>query len=241
MTTAPALVQVWLAIWSGRWSGGSPVGSRGSRRSRGPIKGSLKRSATGWPACSKAFAPTCTPGDGLSGLTSAQVQFQSRPGDDSHGHSLRNLCSFLVFIRSADRLTPTARTAAEAPKLARPRGLSFFQAIGSRSERYSGLRAPAPPSPFTGFAAAPRHYRRGLFLCTSGRAPLRLGEVQARSRAQLTGFRCRFFRPPRVVVPERTPAPDRDDLIAEGRGCSRLPSWGRRQAFRRPNATIPVS
>jgi hypothetical protein len=36
--------------------------------------------------------------------------------DDSHGHSLRNLCSFLVFIRSADRLTPTARTAAEAPQ-----------------------------------------------------------------------------------------------------------------------------
>jgi hypothetical protein len=46
-------------------------------------------------------------------------------------------------------LKPTARTAAEAPKLARPRGLSFIRAIGTvdRFERYSSLRTPAPPVP----------------------------------------------------------------------------------------------
>jgi hypothetical protein len=79
---------------------------------------------------------------------------------------LRNLCSFLVFTRSADRLTPTA---AEAPQAREARGLSFFRAIGTvdRSERYSGLRTPTPPVPPHGVRSEPPPLQDGgFFLCT---------------------------------------------------------------------------
>jgi hypothetical protein len=77
-----------------------------------------------------------------------------------------------ALIRNPDRpMLPFPRTDVchgarpKPPKLARPRGLSFFQAIGTvdRSERYSGLRTSTPQSSPTGFAAKPPPLRDGGF------------------------------------------------------------------------------
>jgi hypothetical protein len=78
-----------------------------------------------------------------------------------------------ALIRNPDRpMLPFPRTDVchgarpKPPKLARPRGLSFFQAIGTvdRSERYSGLRTSTPQSSPHGVRSeAPAITRRGLF------------------------------------------------------------------------------
>jgi hypothetical protein len=115
------------------------------------------------------------------GLGGPRSEFRGRRRSTTLMSLLRNLCSFLVFTRSADRLTPTA---AEAPQAREARGLSFFRAIGTvdRSERYSGLRTPTPPVPpqrYSGLRTptppVPPHGVRseppplqdgGFFLCT---------------------------------------------------------------------------